>query len=73
MTPKNYARAVRCRQLALAEQDKAKAAVLYQIADEVDRDVLCNVDSTNLGYIRRDERKVPIRSEKHPIKTYTGY
>jgi hypothetical protein len=44
MTPKNLARAVRYRQLALAEPDKDKAAVLYQIADEAERDVLCTVD-----------------------------
>jgi|BarGraIncu00222A_1022003.scaffolds.fasta_scaffold24637_4 hypothetical protein len=44
MNPKNHARAVRYRQLALAEADKAKAAVLYKIADEAERDVLCTVD-----------------------------
>jgi hypothetical protein len=32
--PKNHARAVRYRQLALTEPDKDKAAVLYKIADE---------------------------------------
>jgi hypothetical protein len=37
MSPKNHARAVRYRQLALVEPDKAKAAVLHQIADEADR------------------------------------
>jgi hypothetical protein len=42
--PKNHARAVRYRQLALAEPDKDKAAVLYKIADEAERDVLCTVD-----------------------------
>jgi hypothetical protein len=62
MSPKNHARAVRYRQLALAEPDKAKAAVLYQIADEADRDVLCTVDSTNLGFMRRGVQKLPIRS-----------
>jgi hypothetical protein len=57
--PKNHARAVRYRQLALAESDKAKAAVLYKIADEADRDVLCTVDRTSLGFVRRDISKVP--------------
>jgi hypothetical protein len=52
MNPKNNARAIRYRQLALAEADKAKAAVLYKIADEAERDVLCTVDSTNLCYAR---------------------
>jgi hypothetical protein len=44
MSPKSRARAARYRQLALAEPDKAKAAVLYQIADEADREVLFTVD-----------------------------
>jgi hypothetical protein len=55
MNPKNHARAVRYRQLALAEPDRAKAAVLLTIADEADRDVLCTVDSTSLGVSRRSE------------------
>ena len=42
--PKNHARAVTYCQLALAQPDKAKAAVLYQIADEAERDVFCTVD-----------------------------
>jgi hypothetical protein len=46
MTPKNHDRAVRYRQLALAEPVD-KAAVLYQIADEAERDVLCTVDRMN--------------------------
>jgi hypothetical protein len=62
MNPKNHARAVRYRQLALAEPDRAKAAVLLTIADEAERDVLCTVDSSNLGYVRRDTQKVPIQS-----------
>jgi hypothetical protein len=44
---------VRYRRLALAEPDKAKAAVLYQIADEAERDVLCTVDRTNFGSNRK--------------------
>jgi|KBSMisStandDraft_5_1062788.scaffolds.fasta_scaffold5384354_1 hypothetical protein len=61
MSPKNHARAVRYRQLALAEADKAKAAVLLTIADEAERDVLCTVDSTNLGYTRRAAQNIPIQ------------
>jgi hypothetical protein len=38
--PITSAPAVRYRQLALAELDKAKAAVLYKIAEEAERDVL---------------------------------
>jgi hypothetical protein len=66
MNPRNHARAVRYRQLALAEPDRTKVAVLLTIADEAERDVLCTVDSTNLGYVRRDKQKVP-------IQTYTGH
>jgi hypothetical protein len=62
MNPKNHARAVRYRQLALAEPDRAKAAVLLTIADEAERDVLCTVDSTNLGYVRRGAaQNIPIQ------------
>ena len=44
MNSKNHIRAVRYRQLALAEPDQAKADVLYKIADEAERAVLCTVD-----------------------------
>jgi hypothetical protein len=62
MNPKNHARAVRYRKLALTEPDEARATVLLTIADEAERDVLCTVDSTNLGYARRDEQKRPTQS-----------
>jgi hypothetical protein len=52
MTPKNHVRAVRYRQLALAEPDKAKAAILNEIADEAERDVLCTVDKMDSGLPR---------------------
>ena len=42
--PDNHARAVRYRQLALAEPDRAKADMLFKLADEADRDVLCTSD-----------------------------
>ena len=73
MNPKNQARAVRYRQLALAEPDKTRATLLLTIADEAERDVLCTVDSTNLGYARRDQQKLPTQSQKLPIQTYTGH
>jgi hypothetical protein len=38
------ARAVRYRRLALAEEDKAKAELLFKLADECDRGVLCTVE-----------------------------
>jgi hypothetical protein len=44
MPDKNQDRAVRYRRLALAERDKAMAALLYKIADEAERGVLCTVD-----------------------------
>ena len=52
MTPKNQVRALRYRQLALAEPDKAKAAILNEIADEAERDVLCTVDKMDSGLQR---------------------
>jgi hypothetical protein len=44
MIGKDRDRAVRYRRLALAEPDKAKAALLQKIADEAERGVLCTVD-----------------------------
>jgi hypothetical protein len=73
MNPKNQARAVRYRQLALAEPDKTRATLLLAIADEAERDVLCTVDSTNLGYARQNEQRLPTQSQKLPIQTYTGH
>jgi hypothetical protein len=59
MDRKNHARAVRYRQLALADPDKAKADVLYRIAEETDRDVLCTVDRTNFGSSNRKPGPTP--------------
>ena len=44
MTPKNDARAVKYRKLALAESDRSRADLLLKLADEADRDVLCTSD-----------------------------
>jgi hypothetical protein len=41
---KNHTRALRYRQLALAEADRSKADLLYKLADEAERDVLCTSD-----------------------------
>jgi hypothetical protein len=41
MNPKNRFRAVRYRQLALAEPDRERAAILLRIAEEADQDLLC--------------------------------
>jgi hypothetical protein len=37
----DHSRALRYRELAMAEQDRAKAAILNRIADEAERGVLC--------------------------------
>jgi hypothetical protein len=44
VSTKNHARAVRYRELALAEPDRSRADLLLKIADEADRDVLCTAD-----------------------------
>jgi hypothetical protein len=44
MSDKSQDRVVRYRRLALAEPDKAKAALLQKIADEAERGLLCTVD-----------------------------
>jgi hypothetical protein len=44
MNEKNQQRAVRYQRLAPAEMDKAKAALLFKIADEAERGVLCTGD-----------------------------
>jgi hypothetical protein len=55
---KNPARAVRYRQLALAEPDRSKADLLLKLADEADRDVLCTADW--LCSERRRRRRVKV-------------
>jgi hypothetical protein len=37
-------RAVRYRRLALAEEDKQKADLLYKLADEADQGILCTAE-----------------------------
>jgi len=42
MSPSNdHSRSLRYRRLALAEQDRARAAILNRIAEEAERGVLC--------------------------------
>jgi hypothetical protein len=57
MDPKNLGRATRYRQLALAEPDKAKAAILREIADEAERNVLCTVDKMDSSLRRAQPRQ----------------
>ena len=42
--PAGSSRAIRYRRIANAELDAEKAALLYKIAGEADRNVLCTVD-----------------------------
>jgi hypothetical protein len=44
MASSNHSRAVRYRQLALGEPDRAKADMLYKLADEAERNVLFTTD-----------------------------
>jgi hypothetical protein len=44
VSTKNHARAIRYRELALAEPDRSKADMLLMLADEAERDVLCTAD-----------------------------
>jgi hypothetical protein len=53
---RNYARAIRYRQLALRETDKAKAALLNMIADEAERGVLV---ISNRSYSQRPVQQTP--------------
>ena len=51
-------RAVRYRRLALSEEDKQKADLLYKIADEADRGVLITADwMTPSRYMREPEKR----------------
>ncbi|HEY2252055.1 MAG TPA: hypothetical protein VGH74_13375 [Planctomycetaceae bacterium] len=51
-------RAVRYRRLALAEEDRQKADLLYKLADEADRGVLITADwMTPARYMREPEKK----------------
>jgi hypothetical protein len=59
MNPRNRARAVRYRQLSLAEADCGKADLLLKLADEADRDVLCTSDWLRE---KRDGKHEPIGS-----------
>jgi hypothetical protein len=47
MNDHNQQRAVRYRRIALAEPDKAKAALLFRISDEAEQGILCTVDRTS--------------------------
>src|ERR1700760_4446421 len=54
-TDKNHQRALRYRELALAQNDKDKANLLNRIADEAERGVLCTVD-----HVSSTRRSIPI-------------
>ncbi|MET4175284.1 MULTISPECIES: hypothetical protein [unclassified Bradyrhizobium] len=44
----DHSRALGYRKLAMAEQDRAKAAILNRIADEAERGVLCTATAAPL-------------------------
>jgi hypothetical protein len=52
--------------LALAEEDKQKADLLYKLADEADQGVLCTADwisALSMKATRRDDPMKPRRRE----------
>ena len=55
---KNHPRAVRYRQLALVEADRSKADLLFKLADEADRDVLC---TSGWARSKRPEGNAPLK------------
>jgi hypothetical protein len=58
-------RAVRYRRLALAEQEREKAELLYRIAEEADKGVLVTADwMTPSRYMREPERENGIGLQK---------
>ncbi len=57
MGTKSHVRAVRYRQLALAETDSAKADLLCLLAEEAERDVLCTVDRLYDGLPKESQPK----------------
>jgi hypothetical protein len=51
-------RAVRYRRLALAEEDKERADLLYKLADEADKGVLATAEwMTPARFMREPEKK----------------
>jgi hypothetical protein len=60
VTPKNDARAVKYRKLALAESDRSRADLLLKLADEADRDVLCTSDWLDKKWV--DKAANPLKS-----------
>ena len=53
------ARAVRYRRLALAEDDKANADLLFKIADECDRGILCTSEWLFLNRLYSKDEQPP--------------
>jgi hypothetical protein len=49
-------RAVRYRRLALAEEDKARADLLFKLADECDRGILCTAEWLSAQPSRKNEQ-----------------
>jgi hypothetical protein len=62
MGDKNHDRAVRYRRLALAEPDKAEAALLLKVAEEAERGVLCTADQIPRQYAPDGKTAKPLSS-----------
>jgi hypothetical protein len=69
VTSKNHQRAVRYRQLALAEPDRASADLLLKLADEADRDVLCTSDWIRSNSPNGDTMRPAKQTVKHSYIT----
>ena len=52
----NSVRAIRYRRLALAEEDKAKADLLLELADECDQGLLCTAEWRSSRPSRKNEQ-----------------
>ena len=64
--------AVRYRRLALAEDDKANADLLFKIADECDRGILCTSEwlFSNQLYSKNEQ---PQKAEEAKVRDWRGY
>lgn len=57
VSPKDEARALRYRRLALLEKDESKAALLRRLADEAEKGILCTSTRISDGDFRFDGPK----------------
>jgi hypothetical protein len=68
------ARSVRYRRLALAEQDKANADLLFRLADECDRGILCTSEWLFSNRLYSNEQPRNAEEAKVRVRLYwDGY